>query len=129
MWHRKAANQARFSKPALPITCATFALDVLEGGAKASEAHEHRHQPLTFGPASLISGNLTTEKERMAAQVFQPGYRLVLKNIDNRMCTLLLVKSDCHMSIVEAVLREMEMMKKWQETHGGGQLVVIQRWP
>ncbi|ERN14072.1 hypothetical protein AMTR_s00021p00221940 [Amborella trichopoda] len=75
MWHRKAANQARFSKPALPITCATFALDVLEGGAKASEAHEHRHQPLTFGPASLISGNLTTEKERMAAQVFQPGYR------------------------------------------------------
>ncbi|KAL4204758.1 hypothetical protein AMTRI_Chr01g111430 [Amborella trichopoda] len=71
----KAANQARFSKPALPITCATFALDVLEGGAKASEAHEHRHQPLTFGPASLISGNLTTEKERMAAQVFQPGYR------------------------------------------------------
>ncbi|ERN14875.1 PP2A regulatory subunit TAP46 [Amborella trichopoda] len=97
MWHRKAASQARFTKPAPPITCATFAQDVLEGRAKASQAHEHKHEPLTFGPASLISGNLTTERERMAAQVFQPGYRLPT------------------MSIEEAGLREMEMMNKWQE--------------
>ncbi|KAG0479869.1 hypothetical protein HPP92_010491 [Vanilla planifolia] len=97
MWHRSAASQAPFLKPAQPITCATYAQDVIEGRAKASEAHEHKHQPLIFGPASLISGKLTNERERMAAQVFQPGYRLPT------------------MSIEEAGLREMEMMNKWKE--------------
>ncbi|GAB2265063.1 PP2A regulatory subunit tap46 [Dionaea muscipula] len=96
-WHRDAAARARYTKPADPITCATFAQDVLEGRAKVSQAHEHKHQPLLFGPASLISGNLTTERERMAAQVFQPSHRLPT------------------MSIEEAGLREMEMMNKWQE--------------
>lgn len=74
-WHRNAAIQAQFSKPAQPITCATFAQDVIEGRAKASQVHEHKHQPLIFGPASLVGGKLTSERERMAAQVFQPGYR------------------------------------------------------
>lgn len=74
-WHRNAAIQAQFSKPAQPITCATFAQDVIEGRAKASQAHEHKHQPLIFGPASLVGGKLTSERERMAAQVFQPGHR------------------------------------------------------
>ena len=74
-WHRDSAARARFTKPAQPITCATFAQDVLEGRANASLAHEHKHQPLIFGPASLVNGSLTTERERMAAQVFQPGYR------------------------------------------------------
>lgn len=96
-WHRNAAIQAQFSKPAQPITCATFAQDVIEGRAKASQAHEHKHQPLIFGPASLVGGKLTSERERMAAQVFQPGHRLPT------------------MSIEEAGLREMEMMNRWQE--------------
>ncbi|WOK99869.1 PP2A regulatory subunit TAP46 [Canna indica] len=96
-WHRNAASQTAFTKPAEPITCATFAQDVIEGRAKVSQAHEHKHQPMIFGPASLIGGRLTSERERMAAQVFQPGYRLPT------------------MSIEEAGLREMKMMNKWQE--------------
>ncbi|KAK9145569.1 hypothetical protein Sjap_005472 [Stephania japonica] len=96
-WHRNAAARARFTKPAQPITCATFAQDVLEGRANVSQAHDHKHQPLIFGPASLVGGNLTTQRERMAAQVFQPGHRLPT------------------MSIEEAGLREMDMMNKWQE--------------
>ncbi|KAF3683239.1 PP2A regulatory subunit TAP46 [Capsicum annuum] len=74
-WHRNAAARARYTKPAAPITCATFAQDVLEGRAKVSEAHEHKHQPLLFGPASLVGVNPSTERERIAAQVFQPHYR------------------------------------------------------
>ncbi|XP_048325800.2 PP2A regulatory subunit TAP46 [Ziziphus jujuba] len=96
-WHRDAATRAQYTKPVQPITCATFAQDVLEGRAKASQAHDHKHQPLMFGPASLVGGSLTSERERMAAQVFQPGYRLPT------------------MSIEEAGLKEMEMMNKWQE--------------
>ncbi|KAG1367664.1 PP2A regulatory subunit TAP46 [Cocos nucifera] len=96
-WHRNAASQAPFLKPADPITCATFAQDVIEGRANTSQAHEHKHPPLIFGPASLVGGRLTSERERMAAQVFQPGHRLPT------------------MSIEEAGLREMEMMKKWKE--------------
>ncbi|XAR71621.1 hypothetical protein NMG60_11017985 [Bertholletia excelsa] len=96
-WHRNAAVRAQFTKPAQPITCATFAQDVLEGRASVSQAHEHKHQPLIFGPASLIGGNPTSERERMAAQVFQPGYRLPT------------------MSIEEAGLREMEIMNRFQE--------------
>jgi len=74
-WHRDAAARAQYTKPAPPITCATFAQDVLEGRANVSQAHEHKHQPLIFGPASLVGGNLTTERERMSAQVFQPSHR------------------------------------------------------
>lgn len=96
-WHRDAAVRARFTKPAQPITCATFAQDVLEGRAQVSQAHEHKHQPLIFGPQSLVGGSLTSERERMMAQVFQPGYRLPT------------------MSIEEAGLTEMRMMNKWQE--------------
>ncbi|KAK4796838.1 hypothetical protein SAY86_029164 [Trapa natans] len=96
-WHRNAAARAQFSKPAPPITCATFAQDVLEGRASVSQAHEHKHQPLIFGPASLINGSITSERDRMAAQVFQPGYRLPT------------------MSIEEAGLKEMEIMNKFQE--------------
>ncbi|KAL8240804.1 hypothetical protein R6Q59_014159 [Mikania micrantha] len=96
-WHRNAAARARYTKPAAPITCATFAQDVLEGRAKVSQAHDHKHQALMFGPASLVGGSITSERERMAAQVFQPGHRLPT------------------MSIEEAGLKEMEMMNKWQE--------------
>ncbi|XP_027335359.1 PP2A regulatory subunit TAP46 isoform X2 [Abrus precatorius] len=96
-WHRDAALRAQHTKPSPPITCATFAQDVLEGRAKASQAHDHKHQPLIFGPASLVNGSLTTERERMAAQVFQPSHRLPT------------------MSIEEAGLKEMEIMNKWQE--------------
>ncbi|PON72050.1 TAP42-like protein [Parasponia andersonii] len=96
-WHRDAAVRSQYTKPAPPITCATFAQDVLEGRAKISQAHEHKHQPMIFGPRSLVGGSFTSERERMAAQVFQPGYRLPT------------------MSIEEAGLKEMQMMNKWQE--------------
>ncbi|GMY07544.1 PP2A regulatory subunit TAP46 [Fagus crenata] len=96
-WHRDAAVRARYTKPAQPITCATFAQDVLEGRAQVSQAHDHKHQPLIFGPASLVGGGQTSERERMAAQVFQPTHRLPT------------------MSIEEAGLKEMEIMNKWQE--------------
>ncbi|KAH0449835.1 hypothetical protein IEQ34_020527 [Dendrobium chrysotoxum] len=90
MWYKTAATRAPFLKPSQPMTCATFAQD-------ASQVHEHKHQPLIFGPASLIGGKLTSERERIAAQVFQTGYRLPT------------------MSIEEAGLREMEIMNKSQE--------------
>ncbi|KAI9380830.1 hypothetical protein POPTR_015G012200v4 [Populus trichocarpa] len=96
-WHRDAAVKARYTQPAPPITCATFAQDVLEGRAKVSEAHDHKHLPVTFGPASIVGGSLSNERERMTAQVFQPGHRLPT------------------MSIEEAGLKEMEIMNKWQE--------------
>lgn len=76
-FHRNAAARAKYSKPAEPITCATFAQDVLEGRASVSQAHDHKHQPLLFGPASLVGGNITTERERIAAQVFQPSHRYI----------------------------------------------------
>lgn len=75
LWHRDAAVRAQYTKPAQPITCATFAQDVLEGRANVSQAHEHKHQPMIFGPASLVGGSLTSERERIAAQVFQPQHR------------------------------------------------------
>ncbi|XP_075502524.1 PP2A regulatory subunit TAP46 [Primulina tabacum] len=98
-WHRDAAARARYTKPATPITCATFAQDVLEGRAKVSQFHEHKHQPMIFGPASLVSKNPTSERERMAAQVFQPHHRMPT------------------MSIEEAGLKEMNIMNKWQENN------------
>ncbi|CAN4094836.1 unnamed protein product [Withania somnifera] len=91
------AARAHYTKPAAPITCATFAQDVIEGRANVSQAHEHKHQPLIFGPASLVGRNPTTEREKIAAQVFQPHYRLPT------------------MSIEEAGLTEMKMMNEWQE--------------
>ncbi|KAK6155573.1 hypothetical protein DH2020_009821 [Rehmannia glutinosa] len=96
-FHRDAATRARYTKPAAPITCATFAQDVIEGRANVSQVHEHKHQPMIFGPASLVGKNPTSEREKMAAQVFQPHYRLPT------------------MSIEEAGLKEMEIMNKWQE--------------
>lgn len=74
-WHRNAAARSQYIKPAQPITCATFAQDVLEGRAKVSQAHEHKHQPMIFGPASLVKGGQKTERERMAEKVFQPHHR------------------------------------------------------
>lgn len=75
LWHRNAATRMKSTRPVQPITCATFAQDVVEGRAKVSEAHDHKHQPLIFGPQSLTGGRFTSERERLAAQVFQPGHR------------------------------------------------------
>ncbi|KAL5720893.1 PP2A regulatory subunit tap46 [Ranunculus cassubicifolius] len=96
-WHKNAATRSQYIKPAEPITCATFSQDVVEGRAKINDAHDHKHQPLIFGPASLTGGRITTERERMAAQVFQPSHRMPT------------------MSIEEAGLKEMEIMNNWQE--------------
>ncbi|KAL8049439.1 hypothetical protein ABFX02_06G020700 [Erythranthe guttata] len=98
-WHRDAATRARYTKPTVPITCATFAQDVLEGRADVSQFHDHKHQPMLFGPASLVGKNPTSERERIAAQVFQPYHRLPT------------------MSIEEAGLKEMEIMNTWQESN------------
>ncbi|XP_041009805.1 PP2A regulatory subunit TAP46 [Juglans microcarpa x Juglans regia] len=95
-WHRNAAARAWYTKPAEPITYATFAQEVLEGRVKASKAHDHKYQPLAFGPLSLVGGSITSERKRMEIQVFQPSYRLPT------------------VSIEEAGLREMETMDKWQ---------------
>ncbi|CAN4110239.1 unnamed protein product [Withania somnifera] len=67
-WHRDAAARGHYSKPATPITCATFAQDVIEGRANVSQAHEHKHQPLIFGPASLVGRNPTTELPTMGIE-------------------------------------------------------------
>ncbi|CAH8279437.1 unnamed protein product [Arabidopsis lyrata] len=96
-WHRDAAARVRYSNPAQPITCATFAQDVLEGRASVSEGHEHKHQPLIFGPASIVGGPLSTQRERMIAQVFQPSHRMPT------------------MCIEDAGLTEMNIMNDWQE--------------
>ncbi|XP_024519574.1 PP2A regulatory subunit TAP46 [Selaginella moellendorffii] len=95
-WHRESATKSKVLRPAQPITCATFAQDVIEGRANISDGHQHSHQPL-FGPASLVGSSITTERERLAAQVFQPSHSLP------------------SMSIEQAGLKEMEMMRKWQE--------------
>jgi immunoglobulin-binding protein 1 len=84
-WHRNAAVRAQNTKPSPPITCATFAQDVLEGRAQASQAHDHKHQPLIFGPQSLVNGSFTNERERMAAQVFQPSHRYIFIPFINKM--------------------------------------------
>ncbi|MCO5547893.1 hypothetical protein L7F22_001345 [Adiantum nelumboides] len=94
-WHKGAASRAKVSKPAQPITCATFAQDVIEGRASLGQGHDHHHQPL-FGPASLV-GDITTERQRLTAQVFQPSHRLPT------------------MSIEDAGLTEMKIMKEWTE--------------
>uniref|UniRef100_A0A0C9QW85 TSA: Wollemia nobilis Ref_Wollemi_Transcript_4449_1593 transcribed RNA sequence n=1 Tax=Wollemia nobilis TaxID=56998 RepID=A0A0C9QW85_9CONI len=95
-WHKESASRSRYGKPTQPITCAAFAKDVLEGRAKPSQVNEHKHEHI-FGPVSLISGNLTTEREQIVARVFQPSHRMPT------------------MSIEQAGMREMEMMNKWQE--------------
>ncbi|KAG2280715.1 hypothetical protein Bca52824_051935 [Brassica carinata] len=66
--------------------------------ASVSQSHEHKHQPMIFGPASIVNGGLSTEREPMIAQVFQPSHR--------RMPT---------MSIEDAGLTEMNIMNDWQE--------------
>ncbi|KAJ9175483.1 hypothetical protein P3X46_014033 [Hevea brasiliensis] len=105
-WHHDVATRAQYTKPALPITCATFAQDVLEGRVNVSQAHDHKHQPMIFGPASLVRGSLTSERNRIAAQIFQPSHSYI------SMTDLLILPT---MSIEEAGLREMEIMNSWQE--------------
>ncbi|KAG2555732.1 hypothetical protein PVAP13_8NG025701 [Panicum virgatum] len=120
-WHQNAANRAPYSKPADPITCATFAQDVLEGRASVSQAHEHKHQPLIFGPASLVGGGLTTERERMTAQVFQPGYR-TCRNVqytclDQELSAgRFLMVSQTSSSVIGASKAERSMPSRWKKS-------------
>ncbi|KAJ8560867.1 hypothetical protein K7X08_027057 [Anisodus acutangulus] len=64
-WHRDDAARTHYTKSVAPITCATFAQDVIEGRAQVSQAHEHKHQPLLFGPASLVEEAGLTEMNMM----------------------------------------------------------------
>ncbi|KAI9078991.1 hypothetical protein K1719_039038 [Acacia pycnantha] len=68
-WHRDSIARAKYAKLEMPITCATFAQDVVEGRANVSQAHDHKHQPLIFGFASFMNENLTSEREIMAVRV------------------------------------------------------------
>lgn len=75
-WHRQGAVKARTSRPAVPINCATYAQDVIEGRVAIQPSHQHTHgSPMLFGPASVVSGSLATDRERQIAQVFQPSHR------------------------------------------------------
>nr|VDD21765.1 unnamed protein product [Brassica oleracea] len=85
-WHRDAAARVLYSRPAQPITFASV-----------SQGHEHKHQPMIFGPASIVNGGLSSEIERMIAQVFQPSHRMPT------------------MSIEDAGLTEMNIVNDWQE--------------
>lgn len=99
-WHRQGAAKAQTSRPAIPITCATYAQDVIEGRVAIQPNHQHTHgAPMLFGPASVVSGSLSTDRERQIAQVFQPSHSLP------------------SMSIEQAGLAEMEIMRTWNETN------------
>lgn len=95
-WHRDASAKSRTSKPAQAISCATFAQDVIEGRASLQRGHDHTKVPV-FGPVSMVSGNIVSERDRIVAEVFQPSHSLP------------------SMSIEEAGEREMAIMKKWNE--------------
>ncbi|KAG6714201.1 hypothetical protein I3843_05G176100 [Carya illinoinensis] len=51
------------------LSRATFAQDVLEGRVKASKTHDHKHQPLAFGPLSCVGGSIMSERKRVEIQV------------------------------------------------------------
>lgn len=75
-WHRQGVSKAQSSRPAQPINCATYAQDVIEGRVPIQPTHTHTHgAPMLFGPASMVSGSLSTDRERQIAQVFQPSHR------------------------------------------------------
>ncbi|KAE8723182.1 PP2A regulatory subunit TAP46 [Hibiscus syriacus] len=65
-WHRDAASRAGYTKPALPISCATFAQDVIDGRAKVSEAHYHKHQPMDANDEHRGSWSEGGEMEMMS---------------------------------------------------------------
>lgn len=99
-WHRQGAVKARTARPVQPINCATYAQDVIEGRVAIQPTHQHTHgSPMLFGPASVVSGSLSTDRERQIAQVFQPSHSLP------------------SMSIEQAGLAEMEIMRTWNETN------------
>ena len=76
-WHKDTALRAKITRPPQPITCPTFAQDVIEGRASVTQKHEHNLLPM-FGPLSLVGQPVTTERQRIAGQVFQPSHRLVV---------------------------------------------------
>lgn len=79
-WHRQGAVKARTARPVQPINCATYAQDVIEGRVAIQPTHQHTHgSPMLFGPASVVSGSLSTDRERQIAQVFQPSHRYYTK--------------------------------------------------
>ncbi|BBM97789.1 immunoglobulin-binding protein 1 [Marchantia polymorpha subsp. ruderalis] len=113
-WHKEAASKARtIRNPAL--AAAAYGQDVIEGRAPVIRDIYHQpqlqqHRPLLFGPASVIDGSMSTERERMVAEVFQPTHRLPT------------------MSIEQAGLAEMEMMTKWNEQNAKMQAEANTSW-
>ncbi|KAL3701912.1 hypothetical protein R1sor_019934 [Riccia sorocarpa] len=102
VWHKQAAAASKTVIRDPTLAAAVYGKDVIEGRAPVigNIYHDPRPQqskPLLFGPASVLQGGLSTERERMVAEVFQPSHRLPT------------------MSIEQAGLAEMEMMRKWNE--------------
>ncbi|CAM6083092.1 unnamed protein product [Calypogeia fissa] len=96
-WHKEAAAKARATLVSQPLAAAMFGKNAIEGRTSLGNGHQHAHTPLLFGPASVVDGSLSTERERMVAEVFQPSHRLPT------------------MSIEEAGLAEMNIMREWNE--------------
>eukprot|EP00245_Coleochaete_scutata_P009210 TRINITY_DN2978_c0_g1_i1.p1 TRINITY_DN2978_c0_g1~~TRINITY_DN2978_c0_g1_i1.p1 ORF type:complete len:426 (-),score=104.60 TRINITY_DN2978_c0_g1_i1:179-1456(-) len=115
-WHRETAERARMGalgrRPMIPFQVAAQALiegraglDRNQGGQQQGliqfqqthHHHHHHHHPQLFGPASLTMSAPSSDRERMASQVFQPAHSLPT------------------MSIEEAGMREMEIMNAFQE--------------
>lgn len=79
-WHKEAAATIRtvIWNPAL--AAAAYGQDVIEGRAPVIRDLYHdpmpqQHRPRLFGPASVLQGGMSTERERMVAEVFQPSHR------------------------------------------------------
>jgi len=75
-WHRQGVVKAHTSRPPVPINCATYAQDVIEGRVAIQPNHQHTYgSPMLFGPTSVVSGSLSSDCERQIAQVFQPSHK------------------------------------------------------
>lgn len=84
-FHRTAQRNAvnREIPVRAPISCATFAQDVIEGRADQSQPHTHRLPTVGFGPVSLMGGPRSqTNRQRLQAQVFQPSHSIPRMSIE-----------------------------------------------
>ncbi|KAM0891402.1 hypothetical protein ACQ4PT_026431 [Festuca glaucescens] len=69
-WHHNAASRAPYSEPANPITCATFAQDVIEGRASVSQAHDHKTSTDDIWTCKSCWRGLTSERKEWRHKFF-----------------------------------------------------------